>query len=98
MLKKNTNEWVLVDEQLVDEVVVARLHPAVAFSAAALRAIHRQRRALDVALVRDGDDHLLLLDQVLELDFRLVIDDLGAARLGVFLFDLAQLLDDELHQ
>ena len=56
------------DEQPRDEILLAHLHAAAAFAAAPLRAIGRERHALDVAEMRDGDDHVLALDQVLVLD------------------------------
>ena len=68
------------DEDAGDEILVARRHAGAAFAAAALRAIGGERHALDVALVADGDDHVLALDQVLVLDLAFHLEDLGAAR------------------
>src|SRR5450755_983684 len=56
------------DEQLIQEIVIARLHALVAFAAALLRSILGDRRPLDVAGVRDSHDHVLFLDQVLDLN------------------------------
>ena len=56
------------DEQLGQEIVVVGRHADPALAAAALLAIGRERRALDVAEPRHGDDHVLLLDQVLDVD------------------------------
>ena len=52
---------------------------------------------LDVAGARDRDDHVLLGDQVLELELLLGGDDLGAAVVAaaVDLLDLEQLLADD---
>src|SRR5262249_61286710 len=50
--------------------------------AAPLGAIRRERDALDVAEVRDGDDHVLALDQILVLDLALLLEDGGPARRG----------------
>ena len=77
------------DEQPRDEILVARLHAGAALAAAPLRPIGRQRHALDVAEVRDGDDHVLALDQVLVVDLALLIGDHGAARGGEFVFTAA---------
>ena len=55
--------------------------PGLALAAAALRAEGRQRHALDPALVGDGDDHVLALDQLLDVDVGLGVEvDEGAAR------------------
>ena len=64
-------------EQLRDEILVARRHAGAALAATALRAIGRERHALDVALVADGDDAILALDQVLVFDLAFDVDDLG---------------------
>ena len=83
------------DEDLGDEILVPRRHARAALAAAPLRAIGRERHALDVALVADGDDDVLALDQVLVLDLALHLDDLGAARHGELGLDGGELgLDD----
>ena len=69
-------------EQARDEILLARLHAGAALAAAPLRAIGRERHALDVALVRDGDDHVLALDQVFVVDLAFFLGDHGAARRG----------------
>ena len=84
-------------EQPGDEILLARLHAGAALAAAALRPIGRERHALDVAGVGDGDDHVLALDQVLVLDLAFLLDDLGAARRGELLLHRRELvLDDRL--
>ena len=83
------------DEELVDEVLLAGLHADLAAPAAPLRAVDRRGRALDVAGVRDRDDHVLFLDEVLHADLGLVGDDLGAARLGVLRAALLELAHDD---
>jgi len=42
--------------------------------------------------MRDGDDHVLALDQVLVLDLAFLLDDLGAARGGELLLDRQKLV------
>ena len=85
-------------EQAADKVLVAGLHPCPALAAAALRAIGRERHALDVAGVRDRDHHVLALDQVLVLDLAFLLDDDGLARGGELVLHRRQLfLDDRLH-
>ena len=80
------------DEKLGDEVLVARRHAGAALAATALRPVHGQRHALDIAATADRNDHILALDQVLVLELALDIDDLGPARHGILVFDLGQLL------
>ncbi len=83
------------DEEMVDVVIVLQLHAAQALPAAALGAIRRDRQALDVALVGDGDDHLLLGDEVLQVDVAFAGHDLRAPLVGVALADLQQLGSDQ---
>jgi hypothetical protein len=47
--------------------------------------------------VRDRDDHLLVGDQVLDVDLVLGVGDLGAPVVAVALLDLEQLLLDQAH-
>jgi hypothetical protein len=63
--KNSTGVCVVGNEETRDEILVARRHAGAALAAATLRAIGRERHALDVARMRDGDDHVLALDQVL---------------------------------
>ena len=64
-----------------DEIVVVGAHAGLALAAAALRAERGQGHALDPALVGDGDDHVLALDQVLDVEVGLGLEvDEGAAR------------------
>src|SRR5690606_15027464 len=86
------------DEQLADPVVVLRLHATPALAAALLRLVGVGGGALDVTRVRDGHDHVLGGDQVLDGDLRLVLLDGGAALLAVLLGHLLELGDDQLHQ
>ena len=54
------------DEEMVDDVLVARAHADAALAAALLVAIRRDRRALDVARVGDRDRDVLVGDQILD--------------------------------
>ena len=56
------------DEQLGDGILVLGRHAGAALAAARLRAEVVERGALDVAAERDGDDHVLALDQILVVD------------------------------
>ena len=86
------------DEDMRDEILFVRRHAGAAFAAAALHAVLGERRALDVAAMRDGDGHVLALDQVFVFDFDVGVDDLGPARRGEFVPDRRQLvLDDREH-
>ena len=73
------------DEQVLDVVVVLHVHAGDADAAAALLAVGRQRQRLDVAGVGDRDHHLLVGDQVLDVDLALGVRDLGAALVAVAL-------------
>ena len=59
---------------------VCAVEPA---AAAPLLLVRRDRGALDVAGVRDGDDHVLFGDQILDRELALVARDLGAALVAV---------------
>ena len=96
--KNSTGVWVLATNRLRDEIVLARGHAGAALAAAALGAIGRHRHALDVAAVGHRDDHVLALDQVLDVLLELVVEDLGAARRGELLLDLDQLLAHQREQ
>ena len=85
------------DEELGDEILLARRHAGAALAAALLRPVLGERHALDVAGMADGDDHVLALDQVLVLEVEPALDDLGPARRRELVADRRQLvLDDRL--
>ena len=84
-----------VDDELGDEVFFARLHAHAAGAAAALLAIDADGRALEVALMGDGDGDLLVGNEVFKLEFGALVDDLGAARVAIFVADFFKLLDDD---
>ena len=72
------------DEQVADEVLVARPHADAALAAAPLIPVGRDRGPLDVAGVADRDRHVFLGDQILDAQLaRLAFDDLGAAIVAV---------------
>ncbi len=71
------------DEQMLDEVFFLDIDALHAAAAAILFAVGGGREALDVALMADGDDHVLFGDEVFDGDFFLGIDDLGAALVAV---------------
>ena len=67
-----------------------------ALAAAALAPVGADGHALHEALVGDEDDHLLALDEVLDIDLLdLVGDDLGAALVAVLLGDIEGLVLDD---
>ena len=74
---------------MLDVVVVLHVHPGHADAAAALLAVGGERQRLDVAGVGDRDHHLLVGDQVLDVDLALGVGDLGAPLVAVGLGDLA---------
>src|SRR6185436_9957430 len=71
------------DEQVADEVLGAGAHADAPLAAAALVAVGRDRRPLDVAGVADGDRHVLFGDQVLDVDLAGGVDDFGAPLVAV---------------
>ena len=66
-------------EQVVDDVLFARAHADAALAAAVLRAIRRDRRALDVAGVGDRHRDVFLGDQILDAELALFFDQLRCA-------------------
>ena len=86
------------DAHLHGEVLFLRCHAGHAASAAVLRAVDGFRRALDVALPRQRDDHVLLLNQVFHVDFAVDGGQLRAARVSKFIADGADFGLDNLHQ
>ena len=70
-----------------------------AHAALTLSGVFGHRRALDVAVLRQGEDALLLLDQVLDVQLVLHILDLGLAVVAELVGNGGQLLlEDGLHQ
>ena len=84
-----------VDDELRDEIFFARLHAGAAGAAAALLAIDGDGRALEVALVADGDGDLLVGDEVFKLQLGALVDDLRAARVAVLVANFFEFLDDD---
>ena len=85
------------DEEVLDVVLVLHVHAGDADAAALLLAVGGERQRLDVAGLRDRDDHLLVGDQVLDVHVVLGEGDLGAPLVAVALLDLEQLLLDQAH-
>ena len=67
------------DEEVLDLVFFFEVHAGDADAAALLLAVGGDGQALDVAGLGDRDHHLLLGDQVFDVDLALVRHDLGAA-------------------
>src|SRR6185437_15719771 len=89
------------DEQVLDEILVARPRALAPAPAPALGAVGRDRRALQITGVGDGDGDRLLLDQILEHDFRGSVLNLRAARVFVaaeVLADILQFVGDHAAQ
>ena len=82
---------------VLDEVLVARGAALGPHAAAVLRAVFGQRRALDVAHVRNGDHHVVVGIEILGIELLRSVDDLRAAFVAVLLLDLQQLVLDDLH-
>src|SRR5580704_677048 len=86
------------DEEMLDEIFVAGLHAHAPLASAALVAVSGDRGALEIAAVADGDGHLLVGDQVFELNFGGFVFDEGAAFVAVELFNFFELFDDDAAQ
>ena len=84
--------------EMLDEVLFGGGRANLAAAAALLRAIERERGALDVAAVRDGDEHILFDDQIFDRELAFGLDDLGAARIGEFFFYFVEFARDQLQQ
>ena len=82
------------DEHLVDDIVLFEVRSGHALAAALLRAVGGHGDALHVAGMGDGDDHLLVGDEVLDVERALGGLDLGAALVAELAADLAHLLLD----
>ncbi len=77
------------------EVFVSCRDSRQTLAAAPLRAIGRGGQPLHVAAMRDGDDHILFGDQILDVEVPTGLHDLGAARVTVAAGHLCQLLLDD---
>src|SRR5688500_5840466 len=85
------------DEQPLDEILVLEPLTAQPAASAPLLSIRRDRRALDVARMGDGDDHVLFGNQVLDREFAFVASDLGAPLVAEPLGDFLELFAHDLH-
>ena len=74
---------------------LARRHANDAFAAAPLGAVGADVRALDQAVVREGDDDAFVGDQIFDRDFAFVRHDLGQARRGILFLDGLQFVLDD---
>ena len=83
------------NEKVVDEVLVAGLHSDPALATASLVSIDGDRTPLDIAGMGYGDDHILFRNHVFDADLFRLLDDLGAALVAVLLFDLGELVADD---
>ena len=79
-------------EDAFNEVFFLERLPGDASAAALLGAIGRSGNALDIARVREGEDALLLFDQVLDINLVFDILNFGAAVVAVFVADGKQLV------
>ena len=84
------------DEELLDEVVFLELYAAHALAAALLLAVGGHGQALDVAAARDRDDHVLVGDEVLDVEVTRLVGDLGTTLVGIAALDLEHLVADDL--
>ena len=65
-------------------------------SAAPLRLVLVERSALDIAVLRNRDDHRLLFDKVLVVDVdNLFLNNLGSPLIGKLLFNVEQIVAND---
>ena len=81
----------------LDEVVFLEIRAGLAAPAPTLAIVQRQRRTLDVAVVRDGHDHLLFGDQIFDRELALVTHDFRAAFVAVGFHQLEQVALHDVH-
>ena len=83
-------------EEVLDHVVGAELRALHALAAAVLRAVVVAAGALDVAAARDGDDHLLLGDEVFDRHVAVEAgEDVRAPLVAELRDDLGELVGDD---
>ena len=83
------------DQHVLDEIFGARAHADAALAAAGLPPVGVHRGALEVAAAGHRHRHVLVLDQVLDVDLAGLFDDLGAPLIAELLLDFAEFLDDD---
>jgi hypothetical protein len=83
---------------MFDEILIARLHTGAARSSAALLAVGRDRRALQVAAVADCDRDLLVGNQVFEMNFSGFVFDDCSTLIAVEFFNFFNFGDDDFAQ
>ena len=83
------------NKHLVDDVVLFKVDARHALAATLLGAIGGHRDALDVAGVGDGHDHVLVGNQIFDVQVLLDMADLGAALVAELLGNLAHLFLDD---
>ncbi len=84
------------DEEVVDDVVLAQLGATHSLAATLLRTVVVAARPLGVAAAGDGDDHLLLGDEVFHRDLAGVREDRRATLVAVLRDELVHLVGDDL--
>ena len=92
VVKKNSRSCVDDRHQMLDEILLGRSRADLAAAAAPLGAVERQRGALDITAMGDGDQHILFDDQILNRKVAFALDNLGAARIGELLLDVLDLV------
>ncbi len=80
-----------------NNILVLHHHAGASLTAAPLRTIRRQRRALDIAAMGDGHHHVFALDQVFDIMFEFIFQDDRAARIGKPIANINQFIRQDLH-
>src|SRR5581483_6052437 len=83
------------DEQMLDEILVARLHAGTAGASATLHAVGGDRCALQIAGVADRDRHLLVGDQIFQMDLSRFVFNHGTTLIAVLFLHFFEFLHDD---
>ncbi len=85
-------------QQTIDKILFLDARRRLAFAAATLRFVIRERLIFDVTLMRQRHDHIFLIDQIFDVDIGAVGGDLGAAFVAELVAHGDQLFPDHFHQ
>ena len=83
---------------MLNEVLIARSTTLHAYTTTVLDTILCKRCTLDVAHVRDGDNHIVVGIEILGVELLRRVNNLRAALIAILCLDLHQLILDDLHQ
>ena len=83
-------------DEFLHEIVFAGMHSGHALAATALLLVDAEARALDVATARKGDDHVVVGQQVFDVDVRKrLADNFRTAGRRIGLLDIFHFITDD---